>query len=160
VLDIGCGAAGHVGRFVAEAGVKVIGVDLSPRSVALAHRLNPALAFVAADMRCLPVPDGACAGIVAFYSLIYVADPVPALVELRRVLRPGAPLLVAVHAGEGAQRFDSYKGVPVDVELHLRPPPAFAGQVRQAGFTVERVDVRSPYPFEHATLRLYVTARA
>jgi len=49
----------------------VIGVDFSERSVILASRLNPTLSFVAADVSALPVADGVCAGIVAFYSLIY-----------------------------------------------------------------------------------------
>jgi SAM-dependent methyltransferase len=159
VLDVGCGAAGHVGRFVADLGVRVTGVDLSARSVALARRLSPALRFVAADMRALPFATGAWAGVVAFYSLIYTADPRPALVELRRVLRRGAALLVAVHGGEGAQHFDSYKGTPVDVELHLRSPDVLAAQIRAAGFAVESVEMRPPYPFERATERLYVAAQ-
>jgi SAM-dependent methyltransferase len=160
VLDVGCGAAGHVGRFVADVGPRVTGVDLSARSTALAQRLNPGLRFVAADMGALPFASGSCAGVVAFYSLIYTADPRPALVELRRVLRRGAPLLVAVHGGEGSQRFDSYKGITVDVELHWRSPEAFAAQVSAAGFAVERVEVRPPYPFEHPSPRLYVAGRA
>lgn len=156
VLDVGCGAAGHVGRFVADHGVRVTGVDLSPRSVALAQRRHPALRFVAADMRALPFATGACAGIVAFYSLVYTADPFPELVELRRVLGPGGVLLLAVHAGEGVQRFDRYKEIPVDVALHLRSPGVLAGQLRAAGFTIDHLEVREPYPFEHATRRLYV----
>ncbi len=160
VLDVGCGAAGHVGRFVADLGVRVVGVDLSARSAALARGLNPDLAFVAADMRALPFATGACAGIVAFYSLIYEADPAPALMELRRVLRPGAPLLAAVHGGEGIQRFDSYKGLAVDVTLHLRSAGTLAAQAVHAGFALEEVEARPPYPFEYATERLYLAARA
>lgn len=160
VLDVGCGAAGHIGRFVADLGPRVVGVDLSPRSVALARRLNPTVSFVAADMRALPFSAGAYAGVVAFYSLVYEADPTEALAELRRVLRPGGGLLVAVHAGEGVQHFGEYKGMPVDVELHLRAPDTLAAQARRAGFTVERVEVREPYPAEHATPRLYLQARA
>jgi SAM-dependent methyltransferase len=160
VLDVGCGAAGHVGRFVANLGPRVTGIDLSARSVALARCLNPGLPFVAADMVALPFATGACAGIVAFYSLIYTADPRTALGELRRVLRRDAPLLVAVHAGEGWQHFDSYKGMAIDVELHLRSPEVFTAQVGAAGFAIERVDVRAPYPFEHATQRLYVAGHA
>ena len=166
VLDVGCGAAGHVGRFVADLGLRadrqVIGVDFSERSVALARRLNPALRFVAADVRALPFAPGACAGVVAFYSLIYTgADATAvALAELRRVLRAGGRLFAAVHAGKGAHRFTDYKGVAIDVELHHREPEAFAAQVSRAGFTVESVEVRAPYPFEHATERLYVCARA
>jgi SAM-dependent methyltransferase len=137
-----------------------VGVDLSPRSVALAQRLNPTLGFVAADMGALPLPSAAYAGVVAFYSLIYEADPTDALAEMRRVLRPGGLLLVAVHAGEGFQHFGEYKGMPVDVELHLRAPDTLAAQARRSGFTVERVEVREPYPAEHATPRLYLQARA
>jgi SAM-dependent methyltransferase len=163
VLDVGCGAAGHVGRFVAEAGVRVvIGVDFSERSVAHARRLNPALSFVAADVGALPIASGACAGLVAFYSLIYGADDAraAALAELRRVLRPGGRLLAAVHGGHGSHRFTEYKGVAIDVELRYREPGAFAAAVGAAGFVVEPVEVRPPYPFEHATERLYVAARA
>jgi len=161
VLDVGCGPAGHVGRFVADLGARVIGVDLAPRSLTVARRLNdPTLAFVAADMHALPFASDACAGVVAFYSLIYEPDPSTALVELRRVLRPGGALLIAVHAGKGFSHFSDYKGLPVDVELHLRSPETLAAQTRAAGFTLARVDVRPPYPFEHATERLYVLARA
>jgi len=163
VLDVGCGAAGHVGGFLAELGVKtVIGVDFSARSVLCASGLHPTLRFVAGDVYELPVADGACAGIVAFYSLIYGNETwlAGALAELRRVLRDGGRVLIAVHAGLGAQRFTDYKGAPVDVEIHHRQPAAFAAQVRRAGFVVESIETRPPYAFEHATERLYVEARA
>ena len=163
VLDVGCGAAGHVGRFVADLGVApVIGVDFSERSVAHARRLNATLRFVAADVRALPMAEGSCAGILAFYSLIYGDDAATAaaLAELRRVTRDGGRALIAVHAGTGAQRFTDYKGAPVDIELRYRQPVAFAAQIRRAGFVVESVEMRPPYALEHPTERLYVTARA
>jgi len=162
VLDVGCGAAGHVGRFLADRGASVVGVDFSERSVAVAARLQPSLRFVAADMGALPLGDGACAGVVAFYCLIYGGDDPTraALVELRRVLRSGGRLLVAVHAGVGAQRFTDYKGAPVDVEIHHRQPTAFAALMRGVGLVLDSVEVRAPYPFEHATERLYVSATA
>jgi hypothetical protein len=47
----------------------------------------------------------------------------------------------------------------VDVELHLRSPDVLAAQIRAAGFAVESVEMRPPYPFEHATERLYVAAQ-
>ena len=137
-----------------------MGVDFSERSVALAQRLNPSLRFVVADMQALPFAPGECVGIVAFYSMIYTAEPQPALRELRRVLQRGAPLLIAVHGGEGAQHFDDYQGMTIDVDLHYRSPDVLASQVRTAGFTIATVEVRPPYPFEHATPRVYVAARA
>jgi hypothetical protein len=44
--------------------------------------------------------------------------------------------------------------------VHYRTPDRFAALVRQAGFTVRACEVRPPYPFEHATNRLYVAALA
>lgn len=165
VLDVGCGAAGHVGRFVADSiqrAPRVIGVDFSERSVVLARRLNPPLWFLVADMRALPLGPGACGGIVAFYSLIYGGDVelATSLAELRRVLRANAPLLIAVHAGEGTRHFDEYAGLAVDVTLCLRSPERLAADVRGAGFAIDTVEIRPPYEFEHQTERLYVSARA
>lgn len=162
VLDIGCGAAGHIGRFVADLGAPVVGVDFSESSLVVARRLNPTIRFVGADVRALPFAGGACAGIVAFYSLIYggAEQTAAALAEMRRVLRRGGRVLVAVHAGEGVQHFTDYKGVAVEVELHLRSPKALANQVGHAGFVVEAAETRPPYPFEHPTPRLYITAVA
>jgi ubiquinone/menaquinone biosynthesis C-methylase UbiE len=92
VLDVGCGAAGHIGRFVADHGARVVGVDISERSAALAARLDPSLRFVAADARALPVRSGSCAGVVAFYALIYqgVEGTAAILTEFRRVSVPAA----------------------------------------------------------------------
>ena len=44
VCDVGCGP-GHVGRYLAARGVEVFGLDLSPRMVELARRLNPGIPF-------------------------------------------------------------------------------------------------------------------
>jgi ubiquinone/menaquinone biosynthesis C-methylase UbiE len=162
VLEIGCGPAAHIGRYVADLGRRVVGIDLSEGGLRVAHRLNPTMPLLTADMRALPVRSDSIAGVVAFYSMIYeAADGVSAaLVEFRRVLRPGGALLIAVHAGEGTQHFDDFKGIAVDITLHYRTPDRFAALVRQAGFAVSACEVRPPYPFEHATSRLYVGALA
>jgi trans-aconitate methyltransferase len=71
VCDLGCGP-GHVGRYLAERGVEVFGVDLSPGMVALARQLNPGLRFERGDMLALALSDASLAGLVAFYSLIHL----------------------------------------------------------------------------------------
>jgi SAM-dependent methyltransferase len=188
VVDVGCGP-GHVGRFVAgerliasegqmagerrmaaERGIagepaetpRVLGVDVSEASVRVARRLNPSLAFVAADMRALPLHDGAGAGLVAFYSVIYWDRETTnaILQEFRRVLRVGGPLLLAVHAGEGSERFTEFHGKRIDVTLWYHQPQRLAADVEAAGFSIDAVETRPPYDFEHPTTRLYVAARA
>jgi len=161
VLELGCGP-GHVGRFLAGAGMPTRGLDVSLESLRMARRLNPATSFVCGDMRGLPVRDGACAGLVAFYALIYwdEAGTAAILSELRRALRPRAPLLLAVHGGEGAQRYTDFKGQPIDITLHHHRPERLTALLVKAGLAVEEVQTRPPYPFEHQTVRVYAIARA
>ena len=162
MLEIGCGPAAHIGRYVADLGRRVVGIDLSEGALRVARRLNPTMPLLAADMHALPVRSNSVAGIVAFYSMIYeAADGVStALAEFRRVLHRGGALLLAVHAGEGAHHFGDYKGIAVDITLHYRAPDDFGALVRRAAFALHACEVRPPYPFEHATDRLYVAARA
>jgi trans-aconitate methyltransferase len=52
VCDVGCGP-GHVARYLHERGVDVFGLDLWPRMVEIARRLNPDIDFVVGDMQAL-----------------------------------------------------------------------------------------------------------
>ena len=88
--DMGCGP-GHVARYIHDRGGHVIGIDLSPAMIEHARKLNPGIEFSQGDMRSLEIEDETFGGIVAFYSIIHIprAQVVPALVELKRILRPG-----------------------------------------------------------------------
>jgi ubiquinone/menaquinone biosynthesis C-methylase UbiE len=100
--DMGCGP-GHVGAFLADRGLVVTGIDLSPSMVDRARSLHPQMTFEVGTMTALDVPDGRFHGIVAFYSIIHLttdAEVRTALGELHRTLAPGGLLLVAVHLGE------------------------------------------------------------
>ncbi|MFL5680503.1 MAG: class I SAM-dependent methyltransferase [Chloroflexota bacterium] len=162
VLDLGCGPAGHVGRYVHERGAAVTGVDFSAPGIDSATRLNPTMDFVVADIRALPFPDSSVGGVVAFYCLIYGtdADIVAALAEARRVLRKGAPLLAAVHGGVGSGHFDDFLGQPVDITIRYTSPAEIRELAERARLTVEEVIARDPYADEHPTTRIYLRATA
>ena len=84
----------------------MFGIDLSPRMVKIASELNPNIEFRVDDLRALEIAEAALAGVVCFYSLIHLRPDqlVGALAELRRVLRPGGTLLLAVHEGTETRR--------------------------------------------------------
>jgi SAM-dependent methyltransferase len=156
VCDVGCGP-GHVGRYLAERGVDVFGLDLSPAMVALARRLNPAMRFEQGDLRALVLPDASLAGIVAFYSLIHLerSEVVAALIELARVLIPGGLILIAVHGGEGEVRADDWFGRGVSIDATLYQPAEIGASMERAGLEVETIAMRAPYGFEYPTTRVY-----
>jgi SAM-dependent methyltransferase len=162
VLDVGCGSAGHVTRYLADQGVDAAGVDLSPQVIEVARRYQPRLSFEVADMRELPAADGSLAGIVAFYSVIHLpAGQVPAaLAEFRRVLAPGGALLIAMHGGAGVVSADNWFGRNVQVRASRWSLAELVAVTEATGFTIVRQCARQPYPSEHPTERLYIWAEA
>jgi SAM-dependent methyltransferase len=159
--DMGCGP-GHVARYLREQGVQVCGVDLSPEMVERARRLNEGIDFQTGDMMALTVPDGAWAGVAAFYSLIHIphGDMVQALHELRRVLMPGGLLLLTFHIGDGTIHLDEWWDKKVCVDFFLFRSQEMSEWLKMAGFEVEEIVEREPYPeIEHQSRRAYIFAR-
>src|SRR5437764_11796170 len=69
VAEVGCGA-GRVTRHLQDAGLTMVGFDLSPRMAAVAKATHPHLPFAAAHAGALPVRSAALGGLIAWYSLI------------------------------------------------------------------------------------------
>jgi SAM-dependent methyltransferase len=162
VADLGCGP-GHVARYLHEQGVRVLGIDLSPRMIEWARKLSPEIEFRVGDVRALDLRDGALAGIVAFYSLIHIGETemVPTLRELRRVLEPGGLLLIAFHIGEETVHREELWGHAVSLDFRFLMPERVVTSLIEAGLVVlERVE-RQPYPeVEHSSRRGYLLARS
>ena len=97
VLDAGCGH-GPLLRELRARGAHVSGFDLSPAMVALAReQLGDDIDLRVADLADpLPYPDGEFDLIVISLALHYVKDWQPTLRELRRVLRPGGRIVLAI----------------------------------------------------------------
>lgn len=160
VCDLGCGP-GHVARYLHEHGVEVCGVDLSPGLVQRALQLNPGIDFQLGNMYALDAPDATWAGIVAFYTIIHVCrtEHVLVLSEMRRVLRPGGLLLLAFHVGDEIRHFDELWGQAVSLDFHFFRSNEVADSLRSAGFEVEEIVERDPYPdVEAQTRRGYILA--
>jgi SAM-dependent methyltransferase len=163
VWDVGCGP-GHVTAFLAGLGLDAAGIDLSGQMVAQARARHPDLRFSTGSMTALPAPDRSWDGLVCFYALIHMiedADVRTALAEFRRVLASRGLLLLAVHAGEEVRHSQEWFGAPVDVSFRFFDPGWLSAELERAGFTVEALTRRQPYPdAEVATERAYFLARA
>jgi len=106
VAEVGCGS-GRVTAHLADAALRIVGLDLSPGMATVARSARPDLAFAVAHAGALPIRSGALGGLVAWYSLIHLpTDLLPVVfTEFARVTRPGAPVVVAFHSG-GGERVD------------------------------------------------------
>jgi SAM-dependent methyltransferase len=100
LLDVGAGPGTITVEFAARlAPGRVVGIDASSEIMAQATELGRAqdhdnLVFEAADVYALPYPDDSFDIVHAHQVLQHLGDPVAALVEMRRVAKPGG--LIAV----------------------------------------------------------------
>lgn len=102
-LDVACGTGLVSLRMAEAAGPRgaVVGTDISGQMVAAASRTAAArgianASFERADAEALPFPDRSFDAAVCALGLMYVPDPLAALGEMRRVLRPGGRAAAAV----------------------------------------------------------------
>lgn len=155
VADIGCGPS-QVARFLRARGLDALGLDLSPRMVALARRLNPDLRFEVGDMRRLEFPSDTFTGIVSFYSVIHLHHT-----EVERVQgaaprsAPRWTLAGVVSHGRGETHLENWFGKTVSLSLTFFESSEVAAYLAEAGCSVLETSVRPPYAFEVRTERGY-----
>lgn len=161
ICDFGCGP-GQIARYLHRQGVNTLGVDLSPRMVAEAQRLNPEIQFHQGNMLALPDADNSWGGIAAFYCIIHIPREkiADAFREMKRVLKPGGVLLVTFHVGTEIKHLDEWWEKPVNLDFAFFQPEEVEHWLVEAGLELEETRVREPNPeVEVATRRAYVFAR-
>ena len=95
LLDVGCGTGAFLTTVGQETSATRMGIDLSVGMLARARRhLDPHVGLSAADAERLPFAAATFDVVVSLSSFHFWADPAAALVELRRVLRPGGRLVL------------------------------------------------------------------
>jgi ubiquinone/menaquinone biosynthesis C-methylase UbiE len=163
VLDAGCGPGAYA-ELLARQGARVVGVDASPRMLALAKaRAGSGATFYRADLGgTLPfLEDEQFHLVLAALVLDYIADWTIVLGEFHRVLKPGGLLVFSIgHPAFDAVYFRTEKyaeteqvssvwkgfGVRVEMPTHRRPLSAVFNPVMRAGF--ELVEILEPQPTE------------
>ena len=137
-VDVGCGA----GRYLAELGRPVVGLDASSTMLQLAHEVAPHALLVKGDVEALPFRDRSLSG--AWANLTYLHLPRPrlplALARLHWAMRPGAPLDVQVFRGDFDWGTLPDDDVPGRWFAGWQPEP-LADVVTGAGFEVHAAGV-------------------
>lgn len=136
VLDAGCGP----GRYLAQLGPRVVGVDATAALLAAAQECGAA-PLVRGDLEALPFASGIFAGVFARHCYLHLQKHrfVPALGDVVRVLQPGGQLLLTMIPG-------TYEGrrLPGDDFpgrwFSLWEPAELEAALVAAGFVHVRVD--------------------
>ena len=158
-LEIGCGE-GRVGRWLAEEGHSVAGIDFSPTLAESARAAGGYTEVVCADAASLPWSDDEFDGAVAFMVLHDMPSMPQAVREVARVLRAGSAFSIAiVHPinrpqGQLEDYFTEHR-ISDDVEqggVHMkfvginRPFEAYTQALHGAGFVIEQLLEPRPDP--------------
>jgi SAM-dependent methyltransferase len=177
-LDYGCADGGY-SRALAERVEYVVGVDTDPERIAAANRDHPTNTEFRTCVGTLPFPDHHFDCVLVNEVLEHVDSEADSLREIRRVLKPAGHLVVMSpnrwfpFEGHGMRIGNRSFGFPIPLLPWLPRSismPVMAARnywphelskiIRNAGFTVERVDFVLPvlemYPWLPARLiRLY-----
>jgi ubiquinone/menaquinone biosynthesis C-methylase UbiE len=158
VLDVGCGT-GFFARALAEVvGPKgeVLGVDAAPEMVAHAAARSRSVAncrFEVGSAGALAYPDGSFDVLVSSLTLHHLAteEQLPAVREMRRLLRPGGRLLIAEFQAPTGHGWRLLLG-PTGLDSMGSAVPRVESLVAEAGFgEIERGEVPPWLQYVRAT---------
>jgi SAM-dependent methyltransferase len=110
-LELGCGA-GYVSAWLARAGARVTGIDISPGQLATARELQrehglDEITFLEASGEQVPLPDASFDLVISEYGACLWADPYLWVPEAARLLRPGGELIFLTNGLLGVLCWDA-----------------------------------------------------
>lgn len=146
LLDIGSGLGGPARYFARRFGCRVTGIDLTPDFCEVARHLTRLVGleervrFELGNALAMPFADASFDGAYSMNVSMNIADKGALYREIRRVLKPGAWLLLSELArGEGAQVDYPTPWARSARESFLATPEDTRRGLAQAGFEVLRV---------------------
>ncbi|MET7672733.1 class I SAM-dependent methyltransferase [Micromonospora luteifusca] len=142
VLDLGCGCGVPAARFLADAGHRVTGVDISDVQIERARRLVPTATFVRADATRLDLPPASFDAVVCLYAFIHMplADQPPLITSIARWLRPGGWLLATVGHSAWTGTEDDWLGGGAAMWWSHADASTYRSWLQQAGLTIAAED--------------------
>ncbi len=128
-------------------GVRLTGVDISPAMLGIArqraHELGVEVDLRTGDAQALAFPDASFDTVVSTLSMCTIPDYRQAVIEARRVLRPGGTFLLFEHVGSRNPVVRSIQQVldPLSVRFaadHLLREPVT--MLHSEGFTIDQLE--------------------
>jgi len=104
ILDLGCGTGLPVDKYLADRGAQLMGIDISPKHVALAKGNLPAASYREGDILHAVLPEGAFDGIVSVYAIFHIprSEHETLFTRINRLLRPNGLFLATLGTSDSA----------------------------------------------------------
>ncbi len=143
VLEVGCGTGAICSDLIEKFPCNIFGIDINLQSVEIAIRNTPKLIAACCDANLLPFPSGFFEVVYCHYFLLWLANPLKVIAEIKRVLQTGGVFLVFAEPDHSARidfpselksigklQVESLKMQGVDVQMGRKIP----GLLSQSGF--------------------------
>src|SRR3989344_1428471 len=140
VLDLGC-ASGFQSQLLKDLGLKVVGLDLSPKMIAAAKKRVPGVKFVVGDMTNMTFKS-TFNGVYARASLLHIPKKlVPKVLKsVHKVLKDNGIFYLAVKEGQGEEEVDDERhGIKVKRFFSFFTGSEITKFLEDTGFTVKSV---------------------
>ena len=111
VLEVGCGSGAILAGLETEAAVH--GLDLEPKRLAEARRHAPQARLTCGNALRLPYASGVFDIAFCHFLLLWVEQPLQALLEMKRVTRPGGSILALAEPDYNARVDKPEELVPI-----------------------------------------------
>jgi ubiquinone/menaquinone biosynthesis C-methylase UbiE len=147
VLDIGCGGGKTVKEIASSVSKgKVYGIDYSEDMVQLSKKVNQNLIkqniveIMYGTVSSLPFPDNMFDFVAAFETYYFWPDLINDLIEVKRVLKPGAFLLI-VNAAYKDDQFEKRNSKLVNLlDIKIHTPDEYKFFLSEAGYQIEKIN--------------------
>ncbi|MEX2143502.1 MAG: methyltransferase domain-containing protein [Anaerolineales bacterium] len=145
VLEVGCGTGAVLGNIAVSSDTRLFGLDIDLAALRFAQQQYETIKLAGGDANRLPYQDSAFDIVFYHYVLLWLQEPISALLEARRVTRAGGAVLAfaepdysqrvdepASLAELGKLQTEALRAQGADPELGGR----LAGLFQAAGFTM------------------------
>ena len=144
LLDVGCGTGALLYRLAAvHPATRLVGVDPVPAMLKIARRKLPSdIALHEGWAEQLPFADAQFDLVVSCSMFHYVARPLDALIEMRRVLRPGGQLVLTDWCGDYlmCRLFERYQRLRAHAHARTYRTHECARMLKESGYAAVQIE--------------------
>jgi len=160
VLELGCGAGVPMTRYLVDNGLKVTGVDISRKQLALAEKNVPEATLILGDMTKLEFDENSFDAVTAFYSITHIPriDHNDLISSIYKVLKSGGIFMVNLGKGDlpdtveadwmGKSMFFSHYDADTSEKI-----------IRMTGFEIISADDEPEMEYDHPVCFRWFVAR-